>query len=131
MDINWRFGINLSNFPFFILSSNAFVAWDLFSTKWFILHARERVMLTPKKAAWVNLTILPLFFYKNVFFREMAMIFCDFLSHTFPEKVIEIPQVVQKIRRFLCSILTIFVKFSCFFTLLQKKLPSKIPVFLG
>ena len=40
-----KFGINLSNFPLFILSSNTFVTWDLFSTKWLNLHAREPVML--------------------------------------------------------------------------------------
>ena len=37
-----------SIFLFFIVSCNAFVTYDLFWMKWFILHAREPVMLDQK-----------------------------------------------------------------------------------
>ena len=43
-------------------------------------------------------------------------IFNIIISDTFPENFIEIPQVIQKIRRFSSSILTIFIFFSDFLT---------------
>ena len=37
------------------------------------------------------------------------------ISHVFPENFIEVPQVVQEIRRFSSSILTVFINFFGFF----------------
>ena len=44
------------------------------------------------------------------------MTFTIIVSHVFPENLIEVPQVVQKIGRFSLPILTIFINFSEFLT---------------
>ena len=55
---------------------------------------------------------------KNFSERESeALVLCDFniiINHIFPANFIEIPKIVQKIRKFSNSILTIFINFSVF-----------------
>ena len=61
-------------------------------------------------------------FFKTVFSRERVkpwffVTFDIIIKHIFPENLIEISQVVWKIRRFSSSILTIFIIFGGFFYL--------------
>ena len=65
---------------------------------------------------------LPCGFSENVFSKGRVTLwffvtFNIIISHIFPENSIEIPQVVQKIRKLSLSILAIFIKFHQFFGL--------------
>ena len=73
-------------------------------------------VLNPKKAESVNLTLTVVF--PKICFSEIEWspgflgLFNIIVSDIFPENFIEIPHLVQKIRRFSSSILTIFVNVS-------------------
>ena len=91
---------------------------ELANLKKFELHK-----LTTKRLGKGEVNLIPACgFSKTASSRERVrswffVTFNTIISYIFPENFIEIPLVVQKIRRFSPSILTIFINFSDFLTL--------------
>ena len=77
--------------------------------------------------------LAPFGFSKNAFSREEGetlffVTFNVFISDFFPENLIEIPQIAQKICGLSSSTLTVFIKFSDFLTFLGYKETNDVSI---
>ena len=94
--------------------------------KYFYFILKALFALNSKTARWSGQIALPCGFSKNVCSEERVkpcffVVFNNSISHIFPENIIEIPQVVQKLWRVYLSILAIFINFLDFLTFLCYK----------
>ena len=94
--------------------------------KYFYFILKALFALNSKTARWWGQIALPCGFSKNVCCKERVkpwffVALNNSISHIFPENIIEIPQVVQKLWRIYLSILAIFINFLNFSTFLCYK----------
>ena len=94
--------------------------------KYFYFILKALFALNSKTARWWGQIALPCGFSKNVCCKERVkpwffVALNNSISHIFPENIIEIPQVVQKLWRIYLSILAIFINFLDFLTFLCYK----------
>ena len=87
--------------------------------KYFYFILKALFALNSKTARWWGQIALPCGFSKNVCCKERVkpwffVALNNSISHIFPENIIEIPQVVQKLWRIYLSILAIFINFHQF-----------------